>query len=121
MANHVITITRNGNSIAVSDDPLEVKKNSTLRWKCSDGEYAVLFHNDRSPFLSGKKVHAAHSGKLTSKLNIRGLKSSELRSPENDPVNGATFKYGVAVLHPGTGKVLTLDPDVIIDDPGGGG
>jgi hypothetical protein len=118
--NHTITITRTGNSIDPIA-PFTVKKNDTLKWTCSGGEYAVLFHNNRSPFANGKKVHAAHSGAATTKLKIRGLKQAEQDAEEDDPVNGATFKYGVAVLHPGTGKVLTLDPDVIIDDPGGGG
>jgi hypothetical protein len=120
LANHTITITRSGNTITVPSS-FTVRKNDTLRWKCDDGEYAVLFHNDRSPFANGKKVHAAHSGQLTSKLKIRGLKQAERDGGVNDRVNGAKFKYGVAVLHPGTGEVLKKDPDVIIDDPGGGG
>ncbi len=96
---------------------VEVEPGDKLCFTCDGGELAVLFHNDRSPFASGKKVHAARKGQLTTKLQIRGLTASERKNPKSDPVNGATFKYGVAVLHPTTGNVLTLDPDIIIDDP----
>jgi hypothetical protein len=95
------------------------RKGEKLCFKCDDGEFAVLFANDRSPYVSGKKAHAAHKTETTAQLKVRNLTAAEQKKPVGDPVNGATFKYGVAVLHPGTGKVLTLDPDIIIDDPGG--
>jgi hypothetical protein len=101
--------------------PVHVKpnrKNEQLCFQCNDGEFAVLFHNDRSPYSSGKKAHAGHKGDTTPKLKVRHLTASEQGNPVGDPVKGATFQYGVAVLNPANKKVLTLDPDIIIDDPG---
>ena len=122
MADKTITISMRANgTLEVSADPFKIKPNvNTLSFKCDVGEFAVLFDNNRSPFSSGKKAHSAHKGDKTSKLKIRGLTSTEQGFPVTDPVNGATFKYGVAVINPSTGKVLTLDPDIIIEDPGGG-
>ncbi len=122
MADKTITITVSGTTLSVSADPFTIKPLvNKLCFKCNVGEFAVLFHNNRSPFASGGKVHGAHKGQSTTTLKIRGLTASEQSKPKTDPVDGATFKYGVAVLDPTTGKVLTLDPDIIIDDPGGGG
>src|SRR5262249_16302243 len=124
LMNHTITITRTGNALSVSQDPLRVRpqNNDTLCWTCSGGDFAILFKNSRSPYSSGRKVHGAHSATKTKKLKIRQVTAHERDDfPESDPVNGATFEYGVAVVHPTTNQLLTLDPDVIIDDPGGGG
>jgi hypothetical protein len=123
MADQTITITLKATgTLEVSADPFMIKPNvNNLSFKCDVGEFAVLFDNNRSPFSSGKKSHGAHKGKSTKKLKIRSLTPSEQNYPVNDRANGASFKYGVAVMNPGTGQVLTLDPDIIIDDPGGGG
>jgi len=122
MADRQITITRNGNNLSVSTNSFHVdpNNNDTLCWTCAD-DFAILFKINRSPFSNGKKVHSAHGGDSTVKLKIRHLTSGERGFPVNDPVNGATFEYGVAVMHPVSGQVLPLDPDVVIDDPGGGG
>ena len=123
MADKIITISISGGTVQVSADPFTIKPTvNTLRFKCADGEFAVLFDNDRSPFSGTvKKVLGAHKGASTPKLTIRKLTATERTFPVNDRENGASFKYGVVVMEAGTGKLLTLDPDIIIDDGGGGG
>jgi hypothetical protein len=116
MADRTITITVSGRNVQVSNPSQHVDPDDTLKFKCAAGEFAVLFDNDRSPYSSGKKAHAAHKGSATTKLKIRHLTASEKVTP-----GAEKFPYGVAVLEPGTKSVLTLDPDIIIDDGGGGG
>ena len=122
MADQIITIgIKPDGTLSVTVDKFEVKPNDNLSFKCDVGEFSVLFDNNRSPFTVLKKVHGAHKGEATVKAKIRHLSVSEKKALKDDRVNGATFKYGVAVMKPGTGEVLTLDPDIIIEDPGGGG
>ena len=123
MADKIITISISRGNVQVSVDKLLIKPTvNTLRFKCADGEFAVLFDNNRSPFTGTvKKALAAHNGASTPKLKIRRLTAKERKFPVNDRKNGASFKYGVVVMEAGTGKLLTLDPDIIIDDGGGGG
>ena len=121
-----VTILRdpaNPGQLKVSNSALETKpaKNHAVCWTCGVGEFAVLFKNDRSPFKNGAKALAANSGDTTPARLIRNLTSGEKGFPKGDPLNGATFPYGVAVLDATTNAIMTLDPDVIIDDPGGGG
>lgn len=114
-----IELQANG-TLSVTMDKFKVQPNDNLIIECGIGEFAVLFDNDRNPSTGTRKVHGANRGEVV-KFRIRNLTQSEKREPEDDRVKGATFKYGVAVMQPGTGHVLTMDPDIIIDDPGGGG
>ena len=116
MADKTITISVVGRNVQVSNPSQHVAPDDTLKFKCAVGEFAVLFDNDRSPYSSKKKAQAAHKGSATPKLKIRHLTPSERVTPGDEK-----FRYGVAVMEPGTKKVLTLDPDIIIDDGGGGG
>jgi hypothetical protein len=119
MAHKTLTITiKADNTLKVSEDPCKVRKNDTLNFVCGAGELAILFAHDRSPYANGRKAHAAHQGEATAKLKIRGLSMSEKKAKTNPRLQGARFKYGVAVMKPATGQVLVLDPDIIIDDPG---
>jgi hypothetical protein len=113
-----LTISVTGGVVSISAQPFPIKPTKKLSWTCNDGAFAVFFKNNRSPF-STVNVIAGDDGDTTTGLKIRNLSGTEQGSAVNDPINGATFSYGIAVLNGGT--IRTLDPDVIIDDPGGGG
>jgi hypothetical protein len=119
MANHKITITRAAGVLTVSSDPEIVKPNETLSFLCAD-DYAVFFKNARSPHSNGKRLISGQGGVESTKLKIRKLSIGEKAHP-GDAVLGDRFSYGVAVLQPAAGPILTLDPDIIIVDGSGGG
>jgi hypothetical protein len=96
----------------VPADQFHTPPGNRLRWKCNDGDYAVFFQGDRSPFTPKKTTAGAVKGKPTTFGKIRKLKKGT--KPPEDP----DFKYHVSVLNTATGMLVTDDPDVIIDDPG---
>ena len=116
---HLVTITRSGSTLSVDNPSKQVKPNDRLSFTCLD-DFTVFFKNARNPHDADKRVVSEEGGNTTKPLKIRFLKAGELGKPGNI-LTGDTFRYGVAVLRPDTGVILTLDPDIIVLDSGGGG
>ena len=116
---HLVKINRSGSSLTAAPPVKTVRPNEKLKFQCDD-DFAIIFKNDRNPHNPSTKVLSEEGGNETRALLIRSLTPSEKLNPGN-AVIGDKFTYGVAVLNPGTGAILTLDPDIIIDDSGGGG
>jgi hypothetical protein len=101
---------------------LKVKpKTDTLCFYSPHGDLAIFYKNDRSPYVTGEKVIGASAEEATTQLSIRNLTPEEQKNPDTDPVKGGAFSYLAVVVETGTGDAVTLDPDIIIDDPGSGG
>ena len=120
---HTVTITLAGGVVSVDVDPAkpDAKKKDKLRFKGVGGEWAVLYKNGRTPYQSpGERAVCGNDGATSKALKIRRLTPSEILNP-GDPTIGTRFSYSIAVLDPGTGNVVSMDPDLIILDSGGGG
>jgi hypothetical protein len=94
------------------DVPIKVNSGEKVEWKCGLGSYAVLFQ-DGSPFLGGAVSLGAAKGKSTSSLIAKSLGGTPM-NPKKE-----TFKYFMLLVEGASGT--TLDPDLEIDDSGGGG
>ena len=94
------------------EDPIRVNSGEKVEWKCGLGNYSVLFQ-DGSPFVGGAASLGAAKGKSTSSLVAKSLGGTK-DNPKNE-----TFKYFMLLIEGANGT--TLDPDLEIDDSGGGG
>ncbi len=120
MADHIIEIKKNAAGAlifrkgAANADALLVRPDDTLAWTCAVGHFAVFFEQEKSPHKSNARIRCAHRNETTNPLQIRPAKTGETRPH---------FKYHVAVLDPRTGadELITKDPEIILDDVGGGG
>src|SRR5438477_8174381 len=119
ITNHVVTISRAGNTLSVDQDPKQVKFNDRLSFTCTE-DFAVFFKNNRNPHSNSTGVLSEHGGNTTARLAIRHLTKGEKLHHLN-PLIGDKFSYGIAVRRPDTNNVVTLDPAIIVDDTGGGG
>jgi len=118
MTDHIIDIQKNaaGDLIfrkgAANADALLVRPDDTLAWTSKVGHFAVFFEKDMSPHKNNARVRCAHRNETTNPLQIRPAKTGE-KKPH--------FKYHVAVLDFATDTLIPKDPEIILDDVGGGG
>jgi hypothetical protein len=91
-------------------DPKKTKPNDDLSWYCSDGPFAVFFKDGKTPDKNGRFVFSGDSSTAneTKKVKIKSLGGQGQQ----------TFAYGAAVMS--GAHIVDVDPDIIIDDPGGG-
>jgi hypothetical protein len=94
------------------DETIRVNSREKVEWKCGLGSYSVLFQAE-SPFLGGAVSLGAGKGKSTSALIAKSLGGTP-----DDPKH-ENFKYFLLLIEGASGT--TLDPDLEIDDSGGGG
>lgn len=119
MALKKINITHLANTLVFQDispvnpgggaQSLTMKALDDIQWCSQDGDFAVLFA--KSPFQSGNLSVSATQGNCTAPERAGHLPKKIKKK----------FKYFVA-LHLGGNvpPVLVQDPDIIVDDTGGG-
>src|SRR2546422_3670332 len=114
ITNHVVTISRAVNTLSVDQNPKQVKFNDRLSFTCTE-DFAVFFKNNRNPHANNVRVLSERGGNTTARLAIRHLTQGE-KNHHLNPLIGDKFSYGIAVRRADNNNVLTLDPDIIVDD-----
>jgi hypothetical protein len=101
MADHEIKVKLDSNNLPnATPNQKKLRRNDTVQWTCKDGNLRIIFAH--SPFTSGALILNGPGG-TTGKEKIATPK----------------FKYTAEVTTPG-GQVSSKDPDLIIEDSGGG-
>ena len=114
----LITITKDANGklhyMSGGPDPEHqiVNPEDRVSWISPDGQIAILFKNVGTPLECKQTAFAADMGEATPLRKIKHLTGPK---PAKMP-----FPYAVAHQDVNN-KLVTVDPDLIIDDPGGGG
>jgi hypothetical protein len=101
MADQKINVKLDSNNVPnATPNQKKLHRDDTVQWTCKDGNLRIIFAH--SPFTSGALILDGPGG-TTGKETIATPK----------------FKYTAEVTTPG-GKVFSKDPDLIIEDSGGG-
>src|SRR5690242_16731401 len=106
MAHHDIVVTLDDlNQVTVTPNRQHALSSHTVRWVCCQGALRIIFPGPESPLQSGALIVSAPSGTTNKEPLRRPLKK--------------TFKYTAEVTPPAGGP-FSVDPDLVVDDGGGG-
>lgn len=108
MAHHNITVKLNAQQkVVVTPNGQKCDRGHTIGWICTDGGLRIEFKDKDSPFTSGNDPVLCSSGTTArEKVKLQGHKRKH-------------YKYRVIVITP-QGEVPSKDPDLIVEDWGGG-
>jgi hypothetical protein len=108
MAHSDIQVTKTGpNKFEIDPKSQRTHTQHTVRWICNDGALKITFSGSESPLKSGAMVVDAPSG-TTGKEKI------------NNKTKNKRYRYVAEVTPVAGGPTFTADPDLIIEDGGGG-
>lgn len=99
-----VDITLSGNTVAVSEDTIEVRRGQPIRWT-SNAPFTVVVERHDSIFPD------------TPPRAMRGLANRPVRANVGGKAAPGTYKYTVVVWDADDGELRVLDPEIVVRPP----